>query len=197
MTSKAHIAHMMPGRLRIRVPAARGNPELLEQTRALFNGVAGLRKVTMKPDSGSIVLHYDPVQAAAVEAELWQRWKAAKPSLPRKPRREHAARPGDEISEVTRQIEAEAEFLAGRSETARLLVQFFKDFDAEVKRLTSNTVDLKILLALGLAVVTFIGVGAHAATPMWVTLVLFALNHFLEMHPTSGNPAPAGAPVRA
>jgi hypothetical protein len=49
------------------------------------------------------------------------------------------------------------------------------------------------VLALALAVATFAGVGATAATPMWVTLALFALNHFIEMQ----TPGAAGATVRS
>lgn len=189
MSGKAQIAHTMPGRVRIRVPAARGRPDLLEQTRALFDGVAGMWKVTIKPDSASIVLHYDPERAAAFEADLWQRWAAAYPAAPPKAR-SHGPLPGDEFGDVARKLEARAEQLAERSQAAQVLVQLFKDADRQVKLATNNLVGLRVVLALGLAAATFVWIGAQAATPMWVTLVLFALNHFLELQPTA-------APARA
>jgi|SRR5215468_3957947 len=91
------------------------------------------------------------------------------------------------------QIEAEAELLAGHSHSARVIVDFFKDTDRAIKILTTNLMDLQIVLALELAVATFAGIGATAATPMWVTLALFALNHFIEMQA----PGTAAAPKRA
>ena len=63
-----------------------------------------------------------------------------------------------------------------------------------MKLTTGNAIDLKVLLAGGLAAYTFWEIGAEAATPMWVTLALFSLNHFAELH--SGLPAMATVPVR-
>ena len=196
MKQHAQIAHQMPGRIRIKIPAARDNPELLEQIRQVFAGMPGLQRTRVKPEAGSIVLRYDPTDEAAFEGQLMQHWQrvvALMPQPPKKPRRRHG-RPGDEFDEVTRKIEAEAEFLAGRSQTARAVVDFFKQTDHQIKQLTNNAIDLKIVLALALALATFVEIGAHAATPMWVTLALFALNHFLEMHPLDASAAQHHAP---
>lgn len=182
MQHKAQLAHTMPGRIRIKIPTARGNLALLEHTRLLFEGLPGLKKIHLKPDSGSIVLHYDEAETALFEAELAKRWEQSRPKPVHRPKRPKHL-PGSEFEEVASQIEAEAEMLASRSHLARMLVDGFKDFDRQIKLATNNNVDLKIVLALGLAVVTFLEIGAAAATPMWVTLVLFSLNHFLEIHP--------------
>ena len=187
----AHIAHQMPGRVRFKIPAARDNPELLEQIRRVFADMPGLKQTQVKPGTGSLVLRYDPRDAAAFEARLMQQWREVPPLMPRRPQKPRDL-PGNEFAKATRQIEAEAELLAGHSHSARVIVDFFKDADREFKMLTNNIVDLKIVLALALAVATFAGVGASAATPMWVTLALFALNHFLELQ--TGAPA---APRRA
>jgi hypothetical protein len=179
---KAELAHHVPGRMRIKIAAARGNVALLESLRQVFAGVPGINAVVVKPDSGSLVLHYDP----RLETEMEQRF-ANYHNGHVEVKRE---RPGDEVDEWASRIEAEAEFLAGRSEWAHAAVEFFKQFDRQIRAVSGNTIDLKIVLALALAVVTFVGVGAEAATPMWVTLVLFALNHFLEQHPP---PSPSQA----
>jgi len=56
------------------------------------------------------------------------------------------------------------------------------------------------LLALALLFIgiTVLEVGATAATPVWVTLAIFTVNHFIEMHPphAAAAPAPHLAPVR-
>jgi hypothetical protein len=185
----AEIAHQMPGRVRIRVPTARDNPELLEAIRQAFADLPGLRATRLKPEAGSIVLQYDVAEAEAFERHLARQWNAVAPTLPHKPRKllKATRRPGDEIEEMAHKIEVEAEFLAGHSHLAHAIFDFFKQADRELKIVTNNAVDLKIVLAVALAVATFAGIGAHAATPMWVTLALFAINHFIEMHsPAAG-----------
>jgi hypothetical protein len=94
----------------------------------------------------------------------------------------HHRPPKTHLGEVTEQIEEEAEFLAEHSHTARVVVDWAKDLDRGIKRATNNNLDLKIMVPLGLAAVTFLEIGAAAATPMWVTLAIFSLNHFVELH---------------
>jgi hypothetical protein len=171
---RAELAHHVPGRMRIKIMAARDNLPLLESLRKVFADVPGIDAIVLKPHSGSLVLHYDPALESEMEARF-AKYRDARLEVSR-------ARPGDEVAALASRVEAEAEFLAGRSEWAHAVVEFFKDWDHEVRAATDNAIDLKIVLALGLAVVTFFG-GAAAATPMWVTLVLFALDHFMEEHP--------------
>jgi hypothetical protein len=191
MKQHAQIAHQMPGRIRIKIPAAKGNPELLEQVRQMFAGIPGLERTRIKPDAGSIVLRYDPKDDALFQERLMQHWKHALPSIPHKTPKKPKM-PDNEFARVAHSVETEAAFLAGHSRSARAIVEFFREADREIKLLTNNAIDLKIVLALGLALATFAGIGATAATPMWVTLALFALNQFLEMH-TPGAAAAAMA----
>jgi hypothetical protein len=46
---------------------------------------------------------------------------------------------------------------------------------------TNNVVDLKIGLAGGIIALTLLELGATAATPVWLTLGVFTLNHFVEL----------------
>jgi len=48
-----HIAHQMPGRVRIKVPAARDNPELLEEIQQVFAGMPGLKRTRVKPGAAA------------------------------------------------------------------------------------------------------------------------------------------------
>lgn len=183
MTQQHHatLAHHVPGRLRIKIAAARGNPALLETLGKVFEGVEGIDSITVKPDSGSIVLHYDP----ALESEMDARfafYRHDSVAVRSKHQETEMERLGDDVEKMAKKIEAEAEFLAQHSDWARAGLDLFKDIDRQLRILTNNTIDLKIVLALSLAVITFVGIGAEAATPMWVTLALFALNHFMETH---------------
>jgi hypothetical protein len=171
----ARIEHKTRGRIRMKVPQAKVHPEILETYREVFSTIPGVRSVTTKPDSGSIVIHYDPNR----EEEFQRRFNQTADQhlqMARPPRMD------DEIDRLADRIEGEAEFLAAHSKIARSTVDFCKAVDRELKLATGNTIDLKIVLAGGLAAYTFLEIGGTAATPMWVTLALFSLNHFAELH---------------
>src|ERR1700760_1820591 len=53
------IAHQVPGRVRMKIPAGKGNPELLEQMKQTLVVIPGIEEVIINPDTGSLVLHYD------------------------------------------------------------------------------------------------------------------------------------------
>jgi hypothetical protein len=172
---KAKIEHKIPGRIRMKVPHAKSNPEILKAYSVAFSSIPGITNVQAKPETGSIIIQYDPRYEADFHHHLHHACEQHDTHV-------HSGRPGDEIDDIASKIENEAEFLAQHSALARVTVDFCKNLDREMKTLTDNTVDLKILLAGGLAGFTFFEIGAEAATPMWVTLVLFSLNHLTELH---------------
>ena len=177
---KLEIAHQVPGRIRMKVGAAKANPELLEQIKETFLVIPGVEQVTINPATGSVVLHYDVDRHDEFHGRLEHHTGG------------HYKPPTNEIDALANKIQQEAEFLAEHSELARNILEFFKDLDRNIKLSTGNMIDLKIVLAAGIIGFTVLGVGANAATPVWVTLVVFSLNHFVEMHPPGG--AKAGAP---
>jgi hypothetical protein len=87
-----------------------------------------------------------------------------------------------EVDEIAHKIEAEAEFLAAHSTTARQIVDFVRSVDKSLKRATNNSLDLKVLLPLGLAAYSILEIGVDASTPMWVTLGIFSFNSFISLH---------------
>mgnify|MGYP000901207350 CR=1 FL=1 len=56
---KFNIAHQVPGRVRMRIPAGKGNLELLQQTADTFAAIPGVERITINPATGSLVMHYD------------------------------------------------------------------------------------------------------------------------------------------
>jgi len=166
------VAHQIPGRIRMKIPSAKGNGELLRQIGETFGAIPGIEEVRVNPLTGSIVLEYDTDSHDQFH------------SMFRGHYREHCGEqpPATELDKVASSIEMEAEYLAKHSEAARVLVDCMKSIDREIKVATNNTVDFKIVLALGLIGLTVIEVGATAATPVWVTLAVFTLNHFIETH---------------
>jgi Heavy metal associated domain 2 len=191
------IEHQVPGRVRMKIPAGKGNPELLKKISETFAVIPGIEQVTVNPTTGSIVLCYDTDRHDEFHGSF----------------RGHAEAHGvvnganggnhgadTELDKLTSSIEAEAEFLASHSHTARAVVDFVKNLDREIKLATNNNLDLKIVFAVGIICLTVFEVGATAATPVWVTLAIFTVNHFIQMHEQqhlsgSANAAPKMAPV--
>ena len=77
------------------------------------------------------------------------------------------------------------------------MVEFVKSIDQEIKRLSNNNIDLKIVFAVGIIGLTVFEVGATAATPVWVTLAIFTVNHFIEMHERQAHAVHSGHPSLA
>jgi cation transport ATPase len=162
------VAHSIPGRVRLKVPNVKENPELVDQIKQMFNAIPGIEEVTVNPTTGSVVLHYDTDHHDTFHGHLEHHTGG------------HERPPTNEIDALASKITQEAEYLAEHSHTARVIVDYFKHFDDQIKLATGNVVDLKIVLALGIAGFTIFEVGASAATPVWVTISIFALNHMIQ-----------------
>src|ERR1700730_4150626 len=146
MKYQAEIAHHVRGRIRMKIPAAKGNEVLLEQIKRALSPIAGVHSIEVNPSTGSLIMHYDP----DVHEELHVTLSAHGRDHFELPRRQ----PLTEIAELENELEEEAEYLAEHSEVARAIVEFCKSLDREVKRATNNAVDLKVLVPLGLAAYT-------------------------------------------
>jgi Heavy metal associated domain 2 len=201
------IAHQVPGRVRMKIPAGKGNAELLKQIGEVFGAIPGIEQVDVNPITGSVTLRYDTDRHDEFHGTFNQHYAAHSDNgAPN-----GAARGGQngggkhgadtDLDKITGSIEAEAEFLASHSHTARVIVDFVKKCDREIKIATGNSVDLKILFAVGMIGFTVLEIGATAATPVWVTLAIFSVNHFIELHEMqlqakAANELPHLAPVR-
>src|ERR1700755_854366 len=168
-TMNVQVAHQVPGRVRLKVPGVKESPELVDQIKQMFNAIPGIEEVTVNPTTGSVVLHSATDHHAPFHGHLEQHHTGG-----------HERPPTNEIDALASKIEQEAEYLAEHSHTARVIVDYFKHFDEGIKLATGNVVDLKIVLALGIAGFTIFEVGASAATPVWVTISIFALNHMIQ-----------------
>jgi hypothetical protein len=157
----------------------------LHQVKESVSAVDGVRSIRVNPDAGSIVIHYsgrNPVHFEQAIAEQGRLTGAYDPDPP-------------EIGvagEVWKEIEREANFLAAHSELARSVVSETKKADIAVKRATGNTLDLKVLVPLGLAVLSVTYLGTDVSTPLWVTLGAFSFNSFVSLHPPLPYPQTKG-----
>jgi len=166
------IEHQTAGRVRMKVAAAKGDPALLEEIGKTFGVIPGIERVTVNPTTGSLVLHYDHARHDDFHRHLHSHCQEHHCCEPP---------PKTEYDEIASKIEQEAEFLAEHSHAARVIVHVCKRLDHEIKAKTNNTFDLKIGLAGGVIALTLLELGASAATPVWLTLGVFTLNHFVEL----------------
>lgn len=54
------IVHFLPGRVRLRVAALKGRPQLAQEIGAAFDGVPGLTGISCNTTTGSVLITYDP-----------------------------------------------------------------------------------------------------------------------------------------
>jgi len=176
MRHQAHIAHHAKGRLRIRVPSAKGNPAALEAIKKTLKPLAGVHEVTVNEALGTITINYDPKRHADFHKHLTGEGEHKQAILLSDPPKL------SEVDETIEMLEKEANYLASHSHSAKLLIDFVRSCDLQLKRATDNQLDLKVLAPLGLAVYVFVEMGVEAATPVWLTLGLFSFNHFIDLH---------------
>ena len=65
---KVHVAHHTPGRVRMKIPTAKGDAKTLNKIAQSFLAVPGVEKVEVNPATGSLVVKYSaarPQQAMA------------------------------------------------------------------------------------------------------------------------------------
>src|SRR5919109_2247035 len=186
MPHEAHVRHHIPGRMRVKVPQAKGQPRVLQQIQHALASLPGIQQVEINPATGSVLISYEAGRHAEFHTQLAE--QAARAELFTLPLPELA-----EVEELAANIEAEAEFLGAHSELARRMITAIQQLNAGVRRASSNTVDLKVLLPLGLALYAVAEAGTEAVTPLWVTLGIFAFNSFVALH--HPRPSTAGEPL--
>jgi hypothetical protein len=189
MRHKAHVAHHTKGRLRIRVPSAKGDPAALQEIARTLSPVMGVSEVIVNETTGSITVHYDGDRHIDFHRHLSESEGSHQEMMHLQPAEPKPL--ASEVDEAVEMLEKEAEFLASHSHSAKVLFELLRKFDVELKKATDNNVDLKVLAPLALAVYTFAQMGFEAATPVWLTLGLFSFNHFVTLHTTAPTTHPA------
>src|SRR5271166_2751206 len=131
---KIKVSHQTPGRLRLKIPSVKGDPEAMARIAESFARGPGVQKVTANPLTGSVVVKYAPDHRRDVQAHL-----SAALGQVQEP-------PMTMIDRLVDAIRQEAEFLAQNFHSAAAIVNFFARLDALLKRHTHHFVDLKIIL---------------------------------------------------
>jgi hypothetical protein len=104
---KLHIAHHTPGRVRMKIPSAKGDPEALRQVADAFGVLPGVERVSVNVTTGSVVLHYDE-DVRDFHNRLHHSLRGVN------------GPPPTEIDNLANRIEEEAKFLAEHSHMAKV-----------------------------------------------------------------------------
>ena len=86
----------------MKVPSAKGNPDLLREIGETFSVIPGIERVTVSEATGSVILHYDTDHHAAFNERLSQRFLSDNQGY----------RPPATIDNLASKIQSEAEYLA-------------------------------------------------------------------------------------
>ncbi len=173
MVHGASVVHHIPGRLRVRLPRARRDPQLLRDVQEFVQSLGGVQRVEINPATGSILVHYTPESHEEMRSMLQE--LAGEDTF--------GAPPGiGEAESLAGQILHEADFLAAHSELARQIVLSVQQVNRQIRQATDNFVDLNVLVPASLAIWAFFSIGAEVSTPLWVSLGIFSFNSFVSLH---------------
>jgi hypothetical protein len=67
LLSGIELRHAIPGRVRLRIPAIKGQQALAEEVRRQLAALAVIRRVEVSTITGSVLVVYDPADSAALE----------------------------------------------------------------------------------------------------------------------------------
>ncbi|HKV56136.1 MAG TPA: hypothetical protein VJN94_16000 [Candidatus Binataceae bacterium] len=170
MAVEAYVHHHIPGRLRMRVPSAKGENEVLRELSSAIATVSGVSEVEYNPVTGSILIQYSPAQHQTLESLDAGLNASSVPIIVRKttPAR-HSS--GSANSKYRRQ-----------SVAAEKVNAFFKRLDLDIRSATDNEVDLKFILPFLVSILGVLAVRRSSATPLWLTLLIFAFHSFLGLN---------------
>jgi len=176
-----YLAHECPGRLRLRAPALRHAPEVIEPLADRLAALPGMEEVRIRPFTGSVLCRFDPYQlrsGAIIDAVRSQTGI------------DLVLRPGERSTEE--EVELARAALENGSALARAFAAMFKNLNLEVLRLSDGQVDLGTLAAAAFAAAGAAEVAATGKLPLppWFNLGWWAFRTFTTLEKTAIERAP-------
>jgi hypothetical protein len=149
--------------MRVRVPAAKRHPELLQEIRVSVNEVPGVLDVSANAGLGTLIIQYDPTLF------------------------------GEAIQLITEHSSKVALFLlrpaAGDEDTGtpvshldRAIDRYFSKVNRIVEAATGCAVNLKEIFPFAILIYSVVFVNKAIAASQWLSWVQFALSTYLELH---------------
>jgi hypothetical protein len=162
LSHRAYVIHHIPGRMRLKLPHAKGNPAWLQRIKESISPQPGIKHVEINPTTGSVLIQYDPEGPDNFNKRLAQ----------------YAEHEKLFALEVTSQ-EPEDE-----SSTARAIADLFNRLNQVTKRKTNDAIDLRDLFPLGTAIYAFFWVDRSIGAPLWLSMLFFSWSAYMDLHET-------------
>lgn len=175
------IVHFVPGRIRVKLDAIKGNKTGAEEIRQRLVAIDGITHISTNPVTGSVLLLYDPEALAG----SWDSFLKVAGAI-------GLTEPGAFDSA---QIEQWMQVLQngtgpglapnGSATAAKELESLFGSLNARLRKVAKNQGELKDLVPLGLL---FLGlrrllVASQGAVPSWYNYFALAFGIFVALHP--------------
>lgn len=157
MTETTEVLHHVPGRLRLRIPAAKGDRERLRSIQEIVAGLSGVRRVDANPMLGTVVVQYD----AALFPDFLQTLA------------EYATQ--QDLFTIACDETC-------TSETERSVNRVIGGLNRVVHEATGRTINLKELLPLAIGAYGLLFVNRTAAAAQWVSWLQFAFDTYIDLH---------------
>jgi hypothetical protein len=171
----AHVAHHIPGRIRLKMPDQEDALHLLEHVQRAISLIPEVNRIDVNRLTGSIVVEYDPAHFKQILTHATR--ATTQQGLVRLVTPE-AAR----IDAVLGYAQREMQKLAHYSMTAKQVMALLHRANLEIKHATANAIDLRTMLPLCLSVYSLM-TDKKEPSPLWVTLLIFSFNAFVSLHP--------------
>ena len=159
MSTSADLAHHIAGRLRLRIPAAKGNPDLLRSIKESLERMPGVHRVKTNVKLGSVVLQYDPAAFTDFVRTIT----------------EHAAQ--HDLFTV-----AAEDTTPCVSETDQSLKRLLSEVNRTVHHATGGVINLKELFPLALGLHGLVFVNRSAAAAQWINWIQVAFDTYIDLH---------------
>src|SRR5437763_7174615 len=159
MSTSADLAHHIAGRLRLRIPAAKGNPDLLRSIKESLERMPGVHRVKTNVKLGSVVLQYDPAAFTDFVRTIT----------------EHAAQ--HDLFTV-----AAEDTTPCVSETDQSLKRLLSEVNRTVHHATGGVINLKELFPLALGLYGLVFVNRSAAAAQWINWIQVAFDTYIDLH---------------
>jgi Heavy metal associated domain 2 len=169
MALEVYIHHHLPGRLRLRVPAGKGEERELREISSAIARSPGINQVEYNPITGSVLIQYSRDHYRSLRALESGLNSSGAPITVNNSHYPHYG-PGHR------------HHVRGRSIAARRIDLFFTQLDHEIREASNNEVDLKFILPFGVGILGLLALRYSSTTPLWLTLLIFAFNSFVGLH---------------
>lgn len=188
MLPHAHVTHHVRGRIRFKLPKAKGDHNMLQRIQQHISAMPAVRYVETNPLTGSVLAQYvlegdgDFLPLLAEYAEETGLF-SLEPTSP-------------DSAEALRELEANGS-MEGPSKMARAITEGLRWIDEGIRRETGNFIDLKVLLPVGVGLYSIFRAGRQRGTPLWMATAFFTFTSFISLHGQEPRAASDGVKDRA